>query len=52
MGLHKALKGKNRNLTWGDGTSYVPGEKMKEWTDIVCAEDRPVFEVLAGLHLI
>ena len=41
-----------RNLTWGIGTSYVPNEKMQEWTDIVYGENTPVVEVLAGhLHL-
>ena len=42
----------DRNLTWGEGTSYVPNEKMQKWMDIVLRENSPVVEVLAGhLHL-
>ena len=40
----------DRNLTWGAGTSYVPGEKMSQWMDALY--NGSVVEVLAGhLHL-
>ena len=42
----------DRNLCWGSDTSYVPGEKMQEWMDVVLSEGSPVVEILAGhLHL-
>ena len=42
----------DRNLSWGEGTSYTPGKKMQEWMDVVCAEETPIVEILAGhLHL-
>ena len=46
------LAWQDRNLCWGTDTSYVPGEKMKEWLDVVFAENSPITEILAGhLHL-
>ena len=42
----------DRNLSWGEGTSYIPGVKMKEWMDVVYGEGSSVIEVLAGhFHL-
>ena len=42
----------DRNLTWGQDTTYVPDEPMQAWMDIVYGENSPVKEVLAGhLHL-
>ena len=44
------LTWQDRNLSWGDGTSYTPNEIMSEWMEKVYEEDSPVVEVLAG-HL-
>lgn len=40
----------DRNLTWGNGTSYVPNETTSQWMDVVYGQNSPVVEVLAG-HL-
>ena len=45
-----AKDGKNRNLTWGKECYYSPNATTQEFLEMVCAEDSPVFAVLAG-HL-
>ncbi len=52
LGETSRIVWQDRNLTWGEDTNYVPGEKMKEWMEIVYVEDSPVTQVFAGhLHL-
>lgn len=42
----------DRNLTWGNDTSYVPDDITSQWMNVVYGESSPIVEVLAGhLHL-
>ncbi|MCH5342389.1 MAG: metallophosphoesterase [Acetatifactor sp.] len=40
----------DKALVWGENCAYTPDEITQEFMDLVCAEDSPVKEVLAG-HL-
>lgn len=40
----------DRALVWGENCAYTPDRITQEFIDLVCAEDSPVKEVLAG-HL-
>ena len=42
--------GQKRNLTWRKGCYYSPNATTQDFLDLVCANDSPVFAVLAG-HL-